>query len=61
MEALELLKNFKKESEKIMGEDLITPIMYHQTDFEKDVSFAILAKNQKGLYKKFIISVKDME
>ena len=59
MNALELLKKFQKESENLVGEDLVTPIMYNPIDLEKNVSFAILAKTPKGLYKRFIITVKD--
>lgn len=60
--AEELLKNIKNNlTATSINDSLVTPTMYHPDRFEKEVSFAILDKVEKGYYKRFIVTVKEQE
>ena len=57
--AIDVLKVIKEALEEKFGSGFISPTMYHPDNLEKEVSVSFMEKVGLGVYKRFIITVKD--
>jgi len=62
MEAKDLLLKIRERIESSLDEKVHTtsPIMYDVNKMQYKVSFAILEKNDKGTFKRFMVTVDDL-
>jgi len=61
IQATDVLKVIKTALEKEYGNGFVSPTMYHAEHLEKEVSVAFMEQVPLGMYKRFMITVKDLK
>jgi hypothetical protein len=59
LQAIDVIRVVKDALIKEYGNDVISPLMYDAVGFDKYVSVAFMEKVPRGMFKRFVISVKD--
>lgn len=61
MEATDLLKIIRENLDSNSEIEMTSQTMYDPNKMQYKVSFAVMEKNEKGVYKSFVITVDDVK